>query len=58
MEIGKWTTACEAGACVWAMELPNNLGYAVKASDQGSQLFFTKEEWEQFTEGVKAGAFD
>lgn len=47
------------GQCVETARMPND-GMAVRDSKnrQGSMLRFSKDEWDAFLAGVKAGEFD
>ena len=50
---------CGSGACVEVAALPDG-GVAVRDSKEPDQAAhtFTREEWEAFVLGVKAGEFD
>jgi hypothetical protein len=53
-----WFGPCEAGACVEVAS--SGSGVAIRDSKEkgGPILRFTKEEWEAFLTGAKAGDFD
>jgi len=50
---------CNVGACVEVAKSPDGLRVVRDAKqDDGPLLWFTRDEWQAFIAGVKAGQFD
>ena len=54
-----WRRACTGGECVEVAYEDGWVGVRDgKQGDDGPVLAFTAEEWQEFLQGIKAGAFD
>lgn len=54
----RWRRACESAACVEVKIQKTQVKIRDSKVKDGPVLVFTKEEWEQFKEGMARGAFD
>lgn len=58
MKRGQWTKACDSSACVKVLDDGGDLVTLASTQSAGPAMSITRQEWEDFKAGVKAGVFD
>ena len=53
-----WHRACESGACVEVATAGDTVMVRSSADPTGTPVTLSRDEWQEFLAGVKAGAFD